>query len=191
MGNKLLAVLLAFCLVVGLFGGFNPLDAQAITEGEAGAYYDENYEQTDNAQCEKVEWNGLTWDIIGYHKTDGTKKGIASDTPGAHGTATLLLDKISYSAHSSELGNKQFGTLGNAYNGSVLQSYMSTLYTQITTHTDGFTGTDGATGVVQRELVGGSADTSGAVEGYNGDDIVGENAASQNLWPLSVLRLHN
>jgi hypothetical protein len=161
--RSLLSMILTISLVIGLFVGM-PMVASAVTDGDAGAAYYENNSQPENADCEKVQWNGFTWDVVGYHKLasdGGGQKGIA----GPEGTATLLLDKLSYDANTmgSSSMNFSYNVLDKFYNGLLDKS-----------------------DIVTRTLIGGSTPST-SVQGYNGDTVKGADVVNQSIWQLSVL----
>jgi uncharacterized repeat protein (TIGR02543 family) len=169
--KRLLMFILTFALVfTGVFSiGFsNPLTVSAVTDGDEGGYRDEYYNQSDNADATKVEWNGKTWDIIGYNY-DGIKHGIASDTVD---TATLLLDKSSYFSGLSTEVNSPYSYLE------------STLQTKTETLLSSFEEDLGS--IVKRDIEGGVVSIPNDRQGYTGNNVSGTSVTDQSLWVLSV-----
>jgi uncharacterized repeat protein (TIGR02543 family) len=153
-----------------------PAVAFAGTFGDDGAYYADNTVPA-VADCTIVQWNGLTWDIIGYN--NGT---VAHGVAGDPNTVTLLLDKASYDSTFDTQFNDYVGDdSDNEYSGSDLQTKLADIYS----------GFADKVGVVPRDLAGGSgfstSDGSNTSTGpYTGNTIAGNPANAQNLWPLSV-----
>jgi uncharacterized repeat protein (TIGR02543 family) len=164
--GKLLATMVALLLALTMV----PAAAFAGTTGDDGAVSDLNFQQADNADATKVVWNGYTWDIIGYNY-QGAKHGVASDT---NNTATLLLDKNSYSS-SLQTAFDSTSSTSSEYSGSTLQTKLTSIY-------NGFSD---KSSITTRTLTGGSA-LIDDIDGYTGNTVAGVTVSSQSLWPLST-----
>jgi hypothetical protein len=147
--------------------GVTASPAIAGTTGDAGDYRDEHYD-TGSADTAVVDWNGYTWDVIGYHSS-----GAAHGVIGPTDTVTLLLDKGSYTSGLDTVYNASSSE--GDYSGSSLQQKMTSVHSALA---------DKAS-VVTRSLAGGSALASDS-SGYTGDTVAGATSPGQYLWPLSV-----
>jgi hypothetical protein len=143
--------------------------ACASTTGEKGASGSFSGGVPHSARCAKLMWQGYTWDLIGYN-SGGSRRGVS----GPADTATLLLDKSSYSGEfKTEFDAEK--PYSSAYAGSDLLRRMGAFARSL--------GDQPA--IVSRDLAGGSSD-SVAKKGYDGDSVKGKALKSQEVWPLSV-----
>jgi hypothetical protein len=137
---------LALALVVTML----PASVFAGTTGDDGAYYADDTVPS-APDCTKVQWNGMTWDIIGYN-TGTVEHGVT----GPSQTATLLLDAGSY-MDADRTAFDSSSSYSNEYAGSDLQAKMESFYVDDIAD---------KTGIEPRDLEGGSglsvSDGSGA-----------------------------
>jgi hypothetical protein len=144
--------------------------AYASTSGDEGASGSFDGGVSPRARCAKLIWQGYTWDIIGYNDA-GRTAGVS----GPAGTATLLLDKSSYSAGFKTTfdGGKPYS---NQYSGSDLLERMNAFAASL----------GDRSAVVSRDLAGGSS-RAVARDGYDGDSVRGDAPGPQDVWPLSAM----